>query len=926
MAATSSEAAAAAAAASAPDGELTAPVAATPAAATPAAAPPTPAAAEGAAAAVSRALEWWSSFDLSLQRGQLVGQQADISRHMAAGVPALKHLVERTKEFRRGADADKLAGLEDMLGAFQEEVSSLNKRARFAERAFLQLVAALAEAPDPAPLLRVARDATRAAARAGDDVERLRGEVAERRAAAAASADAAVEVERLRGEVRALEAELAKLQNQDITIRDLAARLSELDAEVEAQVAVRLAGREADMRRVFEAELERVREGETAAEARLLALQRSLDDTVAGRDSAEAALLAASTRGGGSGGGGGSNGGGSNEFGSRRGGRVGDDGGDGGSSGGGGGSDMARMSVELEAAVSENERLAVANAGLTAELATVKRRFAATVAAAVGGTTASSSSSDGSFVGGDPWGAIKSALDEHKARAEAAEAEAARLSGAVAELQAESSRWQATLEAQRAGFEDAAERARERAAARDAELEHVRAELRVRPTTAEVAHLRQQYTLLQAAAFSTSMVGGEGGIGSGGGGDDGALDAVGGEIGGGVHTLLLRRNRALEARVLAAGAEVDAAKREAAEAGSRLADATAVITSLRAQVERLEDLIGNAAAAGAGAGAGAAAAGASGSGGGATARSPTSPRGGFTGRGGLPDTPTTASLSADAQLATVLLHAAPDTAAAAAALQPSTAGSTSAADASAVTDVLLSQRDRFRLRILELENEVAARTAALADSAARVHQLTSDNVRLYEKMRYLQTFAGSVDSSAAVGAGAGLPASAAGSASASGVGASAASAAGGGVTGPAALRSRGGGGGGGGGGGDDDLERVYKKLYNEANDPFADFARREKAQQYERLSAAERITLSSSRFFLSSKMARTFLFFYVLVMHLLVFATLWHFTNVSHRGCTGGGGDDEHGDHGVNSGLSRLIPVHLRGGGAGAAGPVVPPG
>ncbi len=62
--------------------------------------------------------------------------------------------------------------------------------------------------------------------------------------------------------------------------------------------------------------------------------------------------------------------------------------------------------------------------------------------------------------------------------------------------------------------------------------------------------------------------------------------------------------------------------------------------------------------------------------------------------------------------------------------------------------------------------------------------------------------------------------------------------------------------------------------------------RREKQKRYTNLSAAEKITLNSTKFFLSNKLARTFVFFYAVGLHCLVFATLYHFTNVSHRHCS----------------------------------------
>lgn len=100
----------------------------------------------------------------------------------------------------------------------------------------------------------------------------------------------------------------------------------------------------------------------------------------------------------------------------------------------------------------------------------------------------------------------------------------------------------------------------------------------------------------------------------------------------------------------------------------------------------------------------------------------------------------------------------------------------------------------------------------------------------------------------------------------------------------------------------DDVESSYKTLYEERVNPFADFnrygcvfatssvfrmlrpvPRREKMKRYGNLSAAEKITLSSTQLFLSSKFARTFVFFYSVGLHCLVFATLYHFTNVVHH-------------------------------------------
>ena len=49
----------------------------------------------------------------------------------------------------------------------------------------------------------------------------------------------------------------------------------------------------------------------------------------------------------------------------------------------------------------------------------------------------------------------------------------------------------------------------------------------------------------------------------------------------------------------------------------------------------------------------------------------------------------------------------------------------------------------------------------------------------------------------------------------------------------------------------------------------------ERRRQYQSLNVAERATLNVSRFFLSNKHARTFVFFYTVLLHLLVLFVMY---------------------------------------------------
>lgn len=57
--------------------------------------------------------------------------------------------------------------------------------------------------------------------------------------------------------------------------------------------------------------------------------------------------------------------------------------------------------------------------------------------------------------------------------------------------------------------------------------------------------------------------------------------------------------------------------------------------------------------------------------------------------------------------------------------------------------------------------------------------------------------------------------------------------------------------------------------------PFSQFSASERARRYTELSVAEKITLGTTRFFLQNKAARSFVFFYALGLHALVFLTVF---------------------------------------------------
>ncbi|KAI0318257.1 CASP C terminal-domain-containing protein, partial [Amylostereum chailletii] len=90
-----------------------------------------------------------------------------------------KALADRTKDFKRISEEEKLNAFKGLLKAYQTEIDSLTKRCKFAENAFLDVYKVLAEAPDPYPLLEAAIDHTVKAAETRemeDELQRTRKE------------------------------------------------------------------------------------------------------------------------------------------------------------------------------------------------------------------------------------------------------------------------------------------------------------------------------------------------------------------------------------------------------------------------------------------------------------------------------------------------------------------------------------------------------------------------------------------------------------------------------------------------------------------------------------------------------------------------------------------------------------------------------
>jgi homeobox protein cut-like len=154
--------------------------------------------------------------------------------------------------------------------------------------------------------------------------------------------------------------------------------------------------------------------------------------------------------------------------------------------------------------------------------------------------------------------------------------------------------------------------------------------------------------------------------------------------------------------------------------------------------------------------------------------------------------------------------------------------------------VLIMQRDRVKVRLEALESEKDGLAEKLRQTQMQANSLQEDNVKLYQKLRYLQSFpSGNAIHAKSHSAQTSLSSQFGDIESSGGVKSSM-------------------------------VEEKYKAIYEEQVNPFAAFNDREKTKRVENLNPVERLIFSSTSFFLATKNTRMILFGYLVLLHIVV--------------------------------------------------------
>ncbi|KAK1922128.1 CASP C terminal-domain-containing protein [Papiliotrema laurentii] len=165
-----------------------------------------------------------------------------------------------------------------------------------------------------------------------------------------------------------------------------------------------------------------------------------------------------------------------------------------------------------------------------------------------------------------------------------------------------------------------------------------------------------------------------------------------------------------------------------------------------------------------------------------------------------------------------------------------------------ILPIVTSQRDRFRQRNAELEEELRKQFESISDLRAEIKSLQADNLKLYEKVRYMQSYRDGGSSSIPISG----PSGSSGGSLLNGV-----------------MRSR-----------EDDIGK-YKDKYEESMNPFEAFKGREAQRAIQALNPMERAVFALTRAIIGNKRARSAFILYAGSLHVLILFVLWNTMSAS---------------------------------------------
>ncbi|KIM69039.1 hypothetical protein SCLCIDRAFT_1208454, partial [Scleroderma citrinum Foug A] len=223
----------------------------------------------------SGALATWKAINLHELQKTLDAQGVEVVENQKENVLSRKSLSERTKEFKKIPDDEKVNSFKGLLKAYQQEIDALTKRSKVAESAFLNVYKVLAEAPDPYPLL----EAT-----------------VEQAIASAENTSLNVEVATLKADVSRLRSENADLRRDNNTLETAKRRVEVLEAKMDDLILEKVSQKENEINATYDERMRNYEEREQDLVRQVSLYKTQLRDLRLSNETNQARLLDASSK------------------------------------------------------------------------------------------------------------------------------------------------------------------------------------------------------------------------------------------------------------------------------------------------------------------------------------------------------------------------------------------------------------------------------------------------------------------------------------------------------------------------------------------------------------------------------------------------------------------------------------------------------
>ncbi|KAG9316284.1 CASP C terminal-domain-containing protein [Chiua virens] len=223
----------------------------------------------------SGALVTWKGINLHEFQKTLDAQGLEIVENQKENVVSRKGLAERTKEFKKIPDEEKLNSFKGLLKAYQQEIDNLTKRSKVAESAFLNVYKVLAEAPDPYPLLEA---------------------VVEQTITSETNASLTSEVNALKADVTRLKGENAELKRENGTLDTTKRKVESLESRMEELITEKVSQKENELNATYDERMRNYEEREQDLTRQVTLYKSQLRELRLSNETNQARLLDASSR------------------------------------------------------------------------------------------------------------------------------------------------------------------------------------------------------------------------------------------------------------------------------------------------------------------------------------------------------------------------------------------------------------------------------------------------------------------------------------------------------------------------------------------------------------------------------------------------------------------------------------------------------